>query len=336
MKSISKYNRIGIEAEIHTYTIISRIANKIVLASSSCKVTDGDLDLPLLQLVSEGANTGTSYFELVFGPVVHGEIDKVFSVIEIAKEVKLMPKPIKRSLTVDDWVIAFNRQLKGKWSIFKLNVVVALSNLEIQRASGNSDAVSIQANVLTPISLFSNPAKVNDFFQGMPSNTFPFITVYDKIKKIISSMKSGSQTVTQTAKGAIFLAAYFCFIYSKNNKEFGANCDKTIFPILPKIELLSTLKETCAEFTTDEISTILKSLSDLFTSHDKCFQNNVEFLRQNMDDTNSNIKITPRFSGVLPIYSSGRKRCVVMEFRKGELSVLKDISNKRIPLKIWE
>jgi hypothetical protein len=330
---VKNFKRIGIEAEIHSYTISGKIANKQVLAKSTCSVIDGDLNIPLLQIVSEGAGTGTSYFELVFGPVIDDEIAKVVKVIEIAKGIA-PPKNEQNVLSFSQWVETLKQVLtKNRYAKFCPVIQGNHGDIVIKRIMGNN-AVSIQANILMPIKTFSDREKVSTFFKGV---SFPFETVFDKLSSATISNSINNDTV----KGAVFLAAYFCFIYSNAGRKFDQSVEKQVFPILPKIDLLVFLREIKRRLDSSEPNPLithlqsLKKLKDLLSSRTKIFDANVAFLINEMSSPNSTVRIAPHIGSVLPIYNSGIGLCIVMEVRKGTVQILRDISEGRVPNGIW-
>lgn len=314
---IGIYTRVGIEVELRTYSLKGRIRNKIVLAETPLKIIDRDLNIPYLQLVSEGSSTGTSYFELVFGAVEYSNLYQVQSIIKIAKH-------ISNCNNITDWVNKFNDAIRKRTSqIELLNFVLALQAVSnsINIKNTHFNTVSIQANILIPVDSFADRDKVKEIFSGMSKNTFPFISVYESIDKY---------KLSKVIKGAIFIAVYVCFIYSRYRLKFNDNITKQHFPILFKAELTTLLKELVPVTIIDELNAegvfdniISKSFWGI---NSNIFKENMRMLVENVRQDHLCFKITPRSEGVLPMYWSGEKACIVMELRKGECTLLNKIS----------
>lgn len=311
--------RVGIEVELRTYSIKDNIHNKIVLAETHSKIIDMDLNISYLQLVSEGEGSGTSYFELVFGAIKYEDLYQVRNVIKIAREVY-------GCNNITDWINKFNRSIRQRSSQQELvNYILTqqagTNHLRIKEENTNS--VSIQANILVPVASFAYKDKVNTIFSGMGDCTFPFAFVFDQIKKHLS------QNVTDTIKGAIFIAIYVCSIYSLNCLELHRPILKQHFPILFKVELTTLLKALVPIQIIDSLNTtrwLLEIITKIQYNRTEIFQKNMMFLAENVRQASPNIQITPRTSGVLPMYWYRTKACIVVELRKGESRLLESIS----------
>lgn len=325
---IGIYRRVGIEVELRTYSIKGRIRNKIVLAETPLKIIDRDLNISYLQLVSEGDSTGTSYFELVFGAVEYSNLYQVRDIIKIAKD-------ISNCNNVTDWVNQFNDVIRRRTSQcellnFVLDLQAGSNSININKTGFNT--ISIQANILIPVDSFADRDKVKEIFSGMSKNTFPFITVFESIDKY---------KLAKVIKGAIFIAVYVCSIYSLYRLKFNDNITKQHFPILFKVELTALLKELVPVTIIDELNA-KGGLSDEIISrffwgtNSIIFQENMRILAENIRHDPPCFQITPRSEGVLPMYRSGEKVCIVMELRKGKYPLLNKISeflDSRILLK---
>ena len=313
---IENYRRVGIEVELRTYNIKGRIENKKVLARTSSKIIDGDLDIPYLQLVSEGEGTGMSYFELVFGAVEYSDLYQVREIIKIARG-------ITGCNYLTDWVDKFNQAIKERTSLRELsNYVLSLQegSNSINIITTGFNTVSIQANILIPVDSFATREKVNGIFLGIGNNTFPSTSVFNSIDKC---------ELTKAIKGAIFIAVYVCSIYSFHYKKFSDNIIKQNFPILFKVELTTLLKELIPVTIIDRLNApkgLFEKISETLNTKSRIFQENMRLLAENIRQEHPCFQITPRLGGVLPIYRSGEKTCIIMELRKGESSLLNKIS----------
>ena len=315
---IGIYKRVGIEVELRTYSIEGQIRNKIVLAETPSKIIDGDLNIPYLQLVSEGDGTGTSYFELVFGAIEYSNLYQVQGIIEIAKN-------ISNCKNVTDWVIEFNDAIRNRTSEVELFNCV----LKLQAGSNSINiketffkTVSIQANILIPVDSFADRDKVNRIFSGTSVIEFPYISLFESIDKY---------KLTKVIKGAIFIAVYVCSIYSSYRLKFNDNITKQHFPILFKVELTTLLKELVPVTIIDELNAegelFDKISSNLFWgTSSNIFKENIRMLAENVRQEHPYFKITPRSEGVLPMYWSREKVCIVMELRKGKCTLLNKIA----------
>lgn len=329
MKKIGYFKRIGIEAEIHRYSIEGPIGNKITLATSTNYVADG-INYPLLQLLSEGEGQNR-YLELVFGPVRDLAIPAVIEAVKISLDVNLG----SGKLTIGDWVNGFNLACR-KFKTYHLNVISLYAKTKLKLTTHK--AASIQANILFPIKSFSDETKINVLFRGMNVKVFPFEAVYTRLEKAANSYGIYNKTL----KGAVFLAVYICYIYTEAGREFGSECTKQNFPILPKVELLTvfreigTLQKDESKARFEEYLKAIVGLSDL-TCRSPLFIKNANLLIQNLTDPAAKpLIITPRLSGVLPIYISEQSDpCIVIEVRKGAFGVLDEIASGRVPSGIW-
>lgn len=314
---IGIYSRVGIEVELRTYSLKGQIRNKSVLAETPSKITDRDLNIPYLKLVSEGSSTGTSYFELVFGAVKYSNLYQVKGIVEIAKQ-------ISDCKNITDWVNKFNDAIRKRTSqVELLDFVLALQagsdSINIKHEHFNT--VSIQANILIPVDSFADRDKVKEIFSGISENTFQFISVYESIDK---------HNLAKVIKGAIFIAVYVCSIYSRYGLKFNNNITKQHFPILFKVELTTLLKELVPVTIIDKLNAegVFDKIFSKFFLDDKLniAKENMKMLAENVRQDHLGYKITPRLEGVLPMYRSGKKVCIVMELRKGKCTLLNKIS----------
>lgn len=315
---IGIYSRVGIEVELRTYSLKGQIRNKSVLAETPSKITDRDLNIPYLKLVSEGSSTGTSYFELVFGAVEYSNLYQVKGIVEIAKQ-------ISDCKNITDWVNKFNDAIRKRTSQDELlNFVLKL------QAGSNSiniketffETVSIQANILIPVDSFADRDKVNRIFSGTSVIEFPYISLFESIDKY---------KLTKVIKGAIFIAVYVCSIYSLRRLKLNDNIAKQNFPLLFKVELTTLLKELVPVTIIDELNAegelFDKISSNLFWgTSSNIFKENIIMLAENVRQEHPYFKITPRSEGVLPMYWSREKVCIVMELRKGKCTLLNKIA----------
>ena len=126
--------------------------------------------------------------------------------------------------SVASWVKAFNLKLSAE--SLGGNYTLELKkdcSIDWTRSGG----VSIQANILTPVSYFSDKNKVTDFFLGIPDALFDYSSACDKLANFPQD--------AWRLKAAVFMAAYFCGIYTYNGIQFGNEIIKQKFPILPRI-----------------------------------------------------------------------------------------------------
>lgn len=308
----------------------------MLLAKTSRQEIDADLNYPLLQLVSEGNSTGRSYFELVFAPIKKEDIRNVLSVREIALRVS--------ANTIEDWINKFNTQIEGRRNSnlrnYKLDILESVTTRNrygITRNSSNAGINSIQANILIPVDTFANLNKIRTLFEGIEPGHFKAANVFDKLSQI---QTLGGQPVTARMKAIAFISIYICYMYSIRDCNFGGNMNKTFFYILPKIELITLIKEifhddSSRDLFVNYINNITPKMFAFFQSRAlDYFVNNMNILTRNITSANP-ISITPRESGVLPIYNSAATGpCIVVEFRKNSLSILQSISSGNVP-NIW-
>lgn len=320
MKSVSYFKRIGIEAEIHTYNLDETIRNKVVLAESRARISDGaDIDLPYMKIVSEGASTRCRYLELVFGPVKDNEAAEVKGVLSVALGIGC-----NAVRSVASWVQKFNKELLAK----KYGPMVLYSKYALELKYdcplkwARCKTVSIQANILTPIELFYTENKVRRFFFGVPDNLFKYAFVQQKLRACFPNK--------QRVCGLLFIAAYFCVIYSYHNALFGqetlfgVQVSKQDFPILPKIDLAGFWREVMCQSETPDPFEVLLGFKDMCSYRSSVYQKNVELLQSFIEGTRS---VAPRTDAVLPSYASSAGPCIVLEMRKNQLTLLREIQS---------
>lgn len=344
IENIDGVDRIGIEAEIHSYYLNADVRNKIVLAESVYTVKVGNKNIPYLKIVSEGANSFHRYMELVFAPLGSMDMKLVGRVIDIARftitkvvvnsgKIKRVSSP--RGCNVGGWVKCFNDNItkeKNYIGIKQFSLNPCCGELKLIRERGAANQAVIQANILTSISLLGNELFVYDKFSG--------IARLDEILKMYKSVCNKANTIKMDSimKGIVFLTLYVVFQYSFNRYGlFSRNAKKYPFHILQKVELMSLLKELFDGnyVKKEEFISLMGIMKDTTDSAPSLMRDKMVFFKRNMTDLIEAInkndysrKITPRESGVLPIYKSFRDFYIVLEYRSNTLSELSHIKDK--------
>lgn len=311
MNTISDPDITGIEAELHSYGIKTELKNGVVLAESNI---EGELQLPCLKIVSEGAKVGSRYLELVFGPVKNSDLRTVGEVIKIAKEVNTK----HNKCDLEDWVNVFNNKISKKYRKFSL-VVKTRSELE----KGKSKKCSIQANVLTPLKYFANVTNIEKMLEGSRR--------YDYHMNIVMK-KLSIKTLPPNLAGVLLLTVFLNVMYSEsgyffNPKENKRGIVKQLFYVLPKIELVGFLGElfNCNFVNKDDFIEKISALKyGSRVTREKIFDDNIKFLIDCLSGR-ENGKIAPNPEGVLPVYNKDGMVYLVLEYRKEELVKLRNI-----------
>lgn len=322
MIPINNHVRIGIEAETKVYMMSVVVDNGITLAETERKVTDGTgINRPLLIVETEGHDSGCGYMEFIFGPVVENELKNVGKVMKIVTELhstlKVQPK------TVGDWIRVFNSALLSHGTLrdYRLN---PRNRTDLQIKAGRSAATLYQANVLLPITNFADSQKVRAMFGGFGRE------VEGQCDRMVDSIAQVSD-LSSIEQGCLFIMAYFCLRYSFAYTLFSEHIEKQLFYLLPKIELVSAMNDILgANYGKKEIfiNQLSRMGAELRKGVKQKFIRNVEIIEANLFSGNTLRQIAPRISATLPVYYSNEfGPCIVVEFRKGSLKILSEITS---------
>lgn len=347
---VANAKRIGIEAEVRTYTLDGTITtNGVLLTQSNRNIIDNQLNYPYLKIVSEGTGTGSLYMEAIFGPVPFTEIATVKKVLRILLAVK--------GKTLAEWVTDFNAQIKGKVPIhYTLNMPPTtpggIGNTKLKIMPGTQN-LSIQTNIAVPLEAFRG-LEFNTFFEGSGLGT-----IFKQAQDWICKDKICGTNLTPQLESLSIFICYLSLVYDKERKNIGDTTGniKQNFQVLPKTspkDMGQYLNATEQNIINNPNYIANVTPAKVGTNVSTNIVNYITNVTQSFGNYNASPHLTPRPTNIIPVMdvtpaqvgkpnhyivieirkSDNPINRAINDFSKSEDSIIKDLE-LIAPIKKW-